>query len=58
MKSLLSVKENLKKVTLKNDTFLNFVVKQEKRIDIIFKNLVDFNSISKEMSKFVKTSWN
>ena len=34
--------------------FLNFVVNQEKRVDTIFKNLVDSNSMSKEMRKFVK----
>ena len=38
---------------MKNDAFLN-VVNQEKRVDTIFKNLVDSNSISKEMCKFVK----
>ena len=39
---------------MKNDAFLNFVVNQEKRRDTIFKNLVDSNSMSKEMCKFVK----
>ena len=39
---------------MKNDAFLN-VVNQEKRVDTIFKNLVDSNSISKEMCKFVKS---
>ena len=39
---------------MKNDTFLNFVVNEEKRIDTIFKKLVDSNSMSKEMRKFVK----
>ena len=34
--------------------FLNFVVNQEKRRDTIFKNLANFNSVSKEMRKFVK----
>ena len=42
------------KVTLKNDAFLNFVVNQKKRIDTIFKNLVDSNIMSKEMRKFLK----
>ena len=54
MKSRLSDQRKFEKVTLKNDTFLNFVVKQEKRIDVIIKNLVDFNTMSKEMRKFVK----
>ena len=54
MENLLSDQRKFEKVTLKNDTFLNFVVNQEKRIDTIFKNLVDSNSMSKEMYKFVK----
>ena len=43
-----------KKITLKNDTFLNFVVNQEKCIDTTFKNLTDSNSMSKEICKSVK----
>ena len=54
MENLLSDQRKFEKVTLKNDAFLNFVVNQEKRIDTIFKNLVDSNSMSKEMHKFVK----
>ena len=42
------------KVTLKNEAFPNFVANQENRIDTIFKNLVDSNSMAKEMCKFVK----
>ena len=52
--NLLTDQRKFEKVTLKNDAFLNFAVNQEKRIDIIFKNLVDSNSMSKEMRKFVK----
>ena len=54
MGNLLSDQRKFEKVTLKNDTLLNFVVNQEKRIDTIFKDLVDSNSIPKEMCKFVK----
>ena len=54
MGNLLSDQRKFEKVTLKNDAFLNFVVNQEKRIDTIFKNLVDSNSMSKEMQKFVQ----
>ena len=54
MENLSSDRREFEKVTLKNDAFLNFVVNQEKRIDTIFKNLVDSNSMSKEMRKFVK----
>ena len=45
MENLLSDQRKFEKVTLKNDAFLNFVVNQEKRIDNIFKNLVDCNSM-------------
>ena len=54
MENLLSDQRKFEKVTLKNDAFLNFVVNQEKCRDTIFKNLVDSNSMSKEMRKFVK----
>ena len=54
MENLLSDQRKFEKVTLKNDTFLNFVVNQESITDTIFKKLVDSNSISKEMCKFVK----
>ena len=54
MENLLSDQRKFQKVTLKKDVFLNFVVNQEKRTDTIFTNLVDSNSMSKEMSKFVK----
>ena len=53
MENLLIDQKKFEKVTLKND-FLNFVINQEKRIDTIFKKLVDSNSMSKEMRKFVK----
>ena len=43
-----------KKITLKNATFLNFLVNQEKCIDTTFKNLTDSNSMSKEICKSVK----
>ena len=54
MENVLSDQRKFEKVTLKNDAFLNVVVNQEKRIDTIFKNLVDSNSMSKEVRKFVK----
>ena len=54
MENLLSDQRKFERVTLKNDAFLNFVVNQEKRKDTIFKNLVNSNSMSKEMRKSVK----
>ena len=54
VENLLSNQKKFERVTLKNDAFLNFVVNQEKRIDTIFKNLVDSNKMSKEMHKSIK----
>ena len=45
MENILSDQRKFEKVTLKNDAFLDFVVNQEQRIDTIFKNLVDSNSM-------------
>ena len=55
MEKILSDKKKFERVTLKNDAFLSFVVNQEKRIDTIFKNLVDSNSVSKKMRKSIKS---
>ena len=38
MENLLSDQRKFERVSLKNDTFLNFAVNQEKRIDTIFRN--------------------
>ena len=54
MENILSDERRFERVTLKNDAFLNFVLNQEKRIDTIFKNLVDSNSMSKEMRNSIK----
>ena len=54
MENLLSYQKKIWKSYLKNDAFRNFVVNQEKRIDTIFKILVDSNIILKEMRKSVK----
>ena len=54
MENLLKDERKFEKVTLKNYAFLNFVINQEKRVETIFKKLVDCNSMSKEMRKFVK----
>ena len=39
---------------MKNDTCLNFVVNQENGLSIIYKNLVDSDSMLKEMCKSIK----
>ena len=54
MENLLSDQRKFERVTLKNDAFLNFVGNQQKRIDTIFKNVVDPNIMSKEMRKSIK----
>ena len=53
-KNLLSDQRKFEEVTLKNDVFQNLVVDQERCIETIFKNLVNSNSMSKEMRKSVK----
>ena len=55
MENLFSDQRIFEKIILKNYAFLNFVVNQEKPIDTICKYLVDSNSMSKEMCKFVKS---
>ena len=47
--NILSDQRKFKRITLKYDTFLNFKLNKEKPIGTIFKNLIDSNSISKEM---------
>ena len=41
-------------IALKDDNFLNFITSQEKRIDKIYKKLVDSNSMSEETRKHLK----
>ena len=48
------IKEIFERVTLKNDVFLNFLENQGKKIDTIFKNLINSNSMSKDLHKSVK----
>ena len=42
------------KIALKDDNFLNFITSQEKRIDKIYKKLVDSNSMSEETRRHLK----
>ena len=57
MEYVLSDQRKFEKVNSKYDAFLNFVFNPEKRIDTIFKNLVDSNTMSNEMHKCVKPVW-
>ena len=55
MENALRSQIKFERFTVKNDALLNFLVNQKKkRIDTIFKNLVDSNSMSIKMRKFVK----
>ena len=47
MGNLLSDQRKVERVTLKNDTFLNFLVNQERFIGTILKNLAFSSSMSK-----------
>ena len=48
MENFLSDQSKFQKIILKDDNFLNFITSQEKRIDKIYKKLVDSNSMSEE----------
>ena len=48
MENFLSDQSKFQKITVKDDNFLNFITSQEKRIDKIYKKLVDSNSMSEE----------
>ena len=54
MGNFLSDKSKFQKIVLKDDNFLNFITCQEKRIDKIYKKLVDSNSISEEIRRQLK----
>ena len=54
MENFLSDQSKFQKIILKDDNFLNFITSQEKRIDKIYKKLVDFNSMSDETRKHPK----
>ena len=42
-------------VFLKTNPFLNFLINQEMRIGTMFKNLIDYSSIWKEICKSIKS---
>ena len=54
MENFLSDQSKFQKIALKDDNFLNFITSQEKRIDKIYKKLVDSNSMSEETRKHLK----
>ena len=54
MENFLSDQGKFKKTAVKDDNFRNFITSQEKRIDKIFKKLVDSNSMSEETRRHLK----
>ena len=54
MENFLSDQSKFQKIALKDDNFLNFITCQEKRIDKIYKKLIDSNSMSQETRKHLK----
>ena len=51
---ILSDQNKFCKVSLKDDTLLNFAINQEKHVDKVLKNLVESNSMTKKTSKSLK----
>ena len=55
MENLLSDQIKIESVTLKHGAFLNFAMNKEKLVDTIFKYLVNYKSMSKEIPNSVKS---
>ena len=54
MEKFLSGQSKFQKISLKDDNFLNFITSQEKRIDKIYKKLVDSTNMSDETRKHLR----
>ena len=54
MNDILSDQEKFSKVSLKDDTLLNFAVNQEKHVDKILKKLVESKSMTGKTGKSLK----
>ena len=54
MENFLSDQSKFQKITIKDDNLLNFITNQEKRIDKIYKKLLDSNSMSEETRRHLK----
>ena len=54
MNNFLNDQSKFQKIALKDDNFLHFITEQEKRIDKIYKKLVDSNRMSEETRKHLK----
>ena len=49
--------KQIQKTAIKDDNFLNFVTRQEKPIDKIYKKLVNSNNMSEETRGHLKPMW-
>ena len=58
VETFLSDQSKYEKTTVKDDEFLNFITSQEKRIDRIYKKLVDSKSPARRNTKKSETSRN
>ena len=58
VETFLSDQSKYEKTTAKDDEFLNFITSQEKRIDRIYKKLVDSKSPARRNTKKSETSRN
>ena len=47
---ILSYQNKFCKVSLKDDTLMNFAINQEKHVDKVLKNLVESNSMTKKLA--------
>ena len=56
MKNFWSDQSKFQKIALKDESFLNFVTSQEKRIDEIYKKLDNCNSVSEETRRHLKAA--
>ena len=54
MENFLSDQIKFQKIALKDGTFLNFITSEEKRIDKIYKKLVNSKTMSEETRKYLK----
>ena len=54
MNDILSNQKKFSKVSLKDDTLLNFAINQEKHIDKVLEKLVKFKSMTEKTRKYLK----
>ena len=55
MNDILSDQKKFSKVSLKDDTLLNFAINQEKHVDKVLKKLVESNSTTDKTKKSLKS---